>query len=208
MSRQEMSGDSRTSPGSNDPAGADNAADMQQAQPEVPESRYDLQILRSIRRVIRAVDIHSRKLEASCRLTSPQLVCLTSIIDHEPTTTTSIARDVYLSASTVVGIIDRLESRGLVTRDRDDADRRIVNIRSTEKGRRLVREAPSVLQDNLSESLRHLPLLEQATIALSLEQVVNLMEAGHLEAAPILETDRPEPDADRRGASQQDNAKE
>jgi DNA-binding MarR family transcriptional regulator len=117
------------------------------------------------------------------------LVCLTSIIDHEPTTTTSIARDVYLSPSTVVGILDRLESRGLVTRDRDDEDRRVVNIRATEKGRRLVREAPSVLQDNLSESLRHLPLLEQATIALSLEQVVNLMEAGHLEAAPILETD-------------------
>jgi DNA-binding MarR family transcriptional regulator len=155
----------------------------------IPESRYDLQILRSIRRVIRAVDIYSRKLKAGYRLTSPQLVCLTSITVHEPTTASRIAEDVFLSPSTVVGILVRLESKGLVIRERDVQDRRVVNIRSTEKGRRIVRDTPSPLQDNLSQSLPRLPLLEQAAIALSLEQVVKLMEAGHLEAAPILETD-------------------
>lgn len=160
--------------------------------PEVPETRYDLQILQSIRRIIRAVDIYSRKLKAQYELTAPQLICLNSIVEHGPTTASKIARHVYLSPSTLVGILDRLESRGLVRRERDTHDRRVVNVLATDEGRKLVEHAPSALQDGLAKALKDLPRLEQATIALSLKRVVDLMEAGHLEAAPILETDQPD----------------
>ena len=40
----------------------------------------------------------------------------------------------------------------------------------------------------MHEALKQLPKLEQATIALSLTRVVELMEAGHIDAAPILDT--------------------
>jgi DNA-binding MarR family transcriptional regulator len=92
----------------------------------------------------------------------------------------------------VVGVLDRLESSELIHRERDKADRRVVNILSTNKGRELAASAPSALQDGLADALKELPQLEQATIALSLKRVVDLMEAGHLDAAPILETDHPE----------------
>jgi DNA-binding MarR family transcriptional regulator len=121
-------------------------------------------------------------------MTSPQLICLGTIIEHGPLTVSDIAHRVFLSPSTVVGILDRLEGRGLARRERDTTDRRVVNIIATPAGKRVARKAPSPLQDNLHEALMRLPKLEQATIALSLTRIVDLMEAGHIDAAPILES--------------------
>lgn len=162
--------------------------------PDVPDSRYDLQILQALRRIIRAVDIHSKKLAINYKLTAPQLICLLAITNNGSTTATQIAHQVYLSPSTVVGILDRLESKGLIKRSRDKDDRRLVNVTATEEGIQLADEAPSPLQGGLADGLASLPRLEQATIALSLKRIVDLMEASRLEAAPILETDQPDAD--------------
>lgn len=159
--------------------------------PTVPANRYDLQVLQSLRRIMRAVDIYSRKIKAQCNLTAPQLVCLNALADAGPETVTGLARRVHLSASTMVGIIDRLERRGLVERHRDKDDRRVVNVSATAAGRKLVAAAPSALQESLANGLAALPEQEQATIARSLAKVVELMEAGHIDAAPILVTDHP-----------------
>jgi DNA-binding MarR family transcriptional regulator len=154
----------------------------------VPAERYDLQILQSIRRIIRAVDLYSRKLRAQCDLTAPQLICLGTLAEAGPLTVTGIAQRVFLSPSTVVGILGRLENRGLVSRERDLGDRRVVNNIITEDGLAVMKQAPSALQDGLHGALLKLPRLEQATIALSLERVVDLMEAEQLDASPILAT--------------------
>lgn len=156
--------------------------------PAVPESSYDLRILQSLRRIIRAVEIHSHKLAQSYRITGPQLGCLLAIRENGPITTTRLAHQVYLSPSTVVGIVDRLEEKGLVVRQRSRADRRQVQIGMTEEGERLAASAPSLLQDTLAEALKKLPEPEQVTITLSLEKVVDLMEARQIEASPVLET--------------------
>lgn len=168
--------------------------------PPVPGERYDLKILLSIRRIIRAVDLHSRKLRAECDLTAPQLICLGVLAEAGPLTVSAIADRVYLSPSTVVGILHRLELRGLVSRKRDDADRRVVNNLITGPGLELLRKAPPALQDGLHEALLRLPRLEQATIALSLARVVDLMEVGPLDASPILAT-APFPAAEEAGKS-------
>jgi DNA-binding MarR family transcriptional regulator len=156
--------------------------------PSVPKERYDLQVLRSLRRIIRAVDLHSKQLISKYQITAPQLLCLLAIAEEEQLTTSTLAEKVYLSASTVVGIIDRLEKKGFARRERNTKDRRIVNVSITTEGKKVADNAPSPLQDNLAEALADLPELEQATIALSLKRIVDLMEAEHLEAAPILET--------------------
>lgn len=119
-------------------------------------------------------------------MTAPQLVCLLTLVEQGAITATTISREVFLSPSTVVGILDRLEEKGLVRRERGSKDRRIVTVSVTEEGRRVAEHAPSPLQDTLTEALHTLPLEEQIDIAKSLERVVNLMEAQHIDAAPIL----------------------
>lgn len=152
--------------------------------------RYDFRVLQSLRRIIRAADMYSRKLAEEHDITGPQLVCLLSIVEKETTTAKDLSREIHLSPSTVVGILDRLEKKGLINRLRDTVDRRVVNVVATGIGRSLAENAPSPLQDGLARSLTRLSEMEQATIALSLERIVELMEAGGLDAAPILETGR------------------
>lgn len=149
---------------------------------------YEIRVLQSLRKIIRAADLYSKKLVDEHDITAPQLVCLLAIMEEETTTAKNLAGRIHLSPSTVVGILDRLEKKDLVRRLRDTVDRRVVNILLTERGRKLVKNAPSPLQDGLASSLKRLSEMERATIALSLERVVELMEAGHIDAAPILET--------------------
>ncbi len=144
---------------------------------DTQQQDYDLRILRALRRITRSVALHSRQLAACSHITGPQLVCLRTVIQHGPMTATAISREVHVSASTVVGILDRLEDKGLIVRERGREDRRIVFITATEAGRKLARDTPSPLQQKLSDSLKALPELEQATITLSLERVVELMES-------------------------------
>ena len=147
---------------------------------------YGIRILRAIRQIIRAVDVHSRRLRAEHSVTTPQLICLYSLAHGEPVTLSQLARNVNLGVSTVNGIVDRLETRDQVCRRRCTVDRRRVYVECTEAGRRLIADAPSLLQDRLAEALQELPELEQASIALSLERVVELMEAKDLDASPNL----------------------
>lgn len=151
-------------------------------------TRYDLQILRALRRIIHSVDLYSKELAATNRITAPQLICLLHIVNNGPVSATAIGREVHLSPSTVVGILDRLEEKGLVERHRSQEDRRIVRVTATRDGIELSQSAPSPLQQTLANSLGELPELEQATIALALERIVALMEAPEVDAAPILAT--------------------
>lgn len=152
------------------------------------DNRYDLSILQSLRRIIRAVDIHSRQLNSKFSITAPQLVCLLAIVENKTLTVASLAKAIHLSPSTVVGILDRLEERKLITRKRDTKDRRVVKVTATKKGKDFAKESPSPLQDKLGQSLAKLSVLEQATISLSLERIVEFMEAEEIDAAPILQT--------------------
>jgi DNA-binding MarR family transcriptional regulator len=174
----------------------DSAADLQKnpilpdptETPAVPDGSYELRVLQSLRRIIRAVEIHSKKLAHNYKITGPQLGCLSAIKENGPLTASKLAQTVYLSPSTIVGIVDRLEEKDLVLRQRGNRDRRQVQICLTDGGEQLLELAPSALQDTLAEALKLLPESEQISISLALEKIVALMEAGKIEASPVLET--------------------
>lgn len=151
---------------------------------------YNLRVLRSLRRIVRAIDLYSRELKASCGLTVPQLICLSAIRREKQITAVALSLLVHLSPSTLVGILDRLEKAGLIARVRSTEDRRLIIIKATEAGKEAVRKAPSPLQDNLAIGLGKLPAEKQATIARSLDTIVELMEAHDITVAPLLTLER------------------
>ena len=157
--------------------------------------RPELRVLESIRRIIRGIELYSRRLQTQAGVTAPQLVCLGALTASGPLTISQLGRNVHLSASTVVGIVDRLEARGLVLRTRGLTDRRIVTVSATPEGHALAADAPSLLQDRLSQGFARLAADEQASVAAAFERVVALMELEDVQAAPILETGvLPEPE--------------
>jgi len=137
--------------------------------------RYDLRVLQALRRIIRSIDLHSRKLYSQHEITGPQLVCLLAVQQLQPVTLSGIARQVHLSSSTVLGILDRLEAKGLVHRQRDAHDRRLVRAFLTEKGEQITSRAPSPLQERLATAMARLPEAEQAAISKSLDRIANMM---------------------------------
>ncbi len=144
------------------------------------------QVLQLLRRCIRATDRHSKALQNRYGLTTPQQLCLLNLGQEDSLSVSDLAKRVHLSPSTVVGIVDRLEKRGLLRRIRQSNDRRIVSVQMTEQGKALVDSAPPPIQEKLIEGLDILPQETQNTIVHSLETIVHLMGIEEQDASPIL----------------------
>ena len=151
---------------------------------------HDLNIFRSLRKIIRAVDIYSRRLKLTYGLTVPQLICLSAIAQNQRLTSIELAGLVHIAPSTLVGILDRLEKMKLIRRERNSTDRREILISPTLEGIRTASGAPSLLQENLANGLKLLSSAEQAQIALSLKKIVEMMKVEDIEAAPLLTIER------------------
>ena len=155
--------------------------------PDLPDSRHGRRILHAVRRIIRSVDLYSRKLAVEHQVTGPQLVCLNMIVELGPITATDLAHHVSLSASTVVRILDRLEAKGLILRERQKDDRRRVHVTATIAGHELSAKAPYSERHPLRAALKQLPTREQEQVTSLLEKLVSLMDAASLSASPVLE---------------------
>lgn len=145
-------------------------------------------IVASIRRIIRAIDLQSRRLQDRHKLTGPQLATLREAHKLGELTISALARAVHLSQPTVSGILSRLERRGLVVRKPSEGDRRSVVIEVTEEGLRTLDEAPSLLQDRFRVELARLEDWERHWMLAALERIASMMDAEGIDAAPILET--------------------
>ncbi|WP_243656718.1 MarR family winged helix-turn-helix transcriptional regulator [Paucimonas lemoignei] len=135
-----------------------------------------IRILQSVRRIAQCVEHHSKRLSTTHKITSPQLVALMAIAQLGPSTLKSIGRAIYLSPSTVVGIVDRLEEKKLVRRERDTRDRRNVYVTVTAEGLALIESAPSALPQGFTSALSTLPENDQHTLVIALEQFATLLE--------------------------------
>lgn len=142
--------------------------------------------LRAIRRITRAIDLHSKQLVAQCQLTGPQLVILREVARLGSPRIGALALRVSLSNATLTGIVDRLERRGLVSRVRCAEDRRQVLVSITETGQALLGRAPALLQDRFVREMGDLAEPARHVIVKALEQVAAMMGAQDMDAAPYL----------------------
>jgi DNA-binding MarR family transcriptional regulator len=146
-------------------------------------------VLVSLRRILRATSIHSRKLGRSVGLTAPQLLVLRTAHEEERPTATELARAVSLSQATITTILTHLEGRGLLVRERSDVDRRRVHVSLTDAGREVLKAAPKPLQESFTARFDALPRWEQYQLVSVLERVASMMDAENLDAAPLLSED-------------------
>jgi DNA-binding MarR family transcriptional regulator len=143
-------------------------------------------VLVSLRRIIRANDLHSRKLGKETGLTTPQLVVMLAIVESQEPTVSEISKQVSLSQATVTNILNRLEGHNLVRRHRSEQDKRRVNLEVTAKGHKLLDGAPKPLQEGFIARFNQLEDWEQYLIVSSLARIASMMDAEELDAAPLL----------------------
>ncbi|MEE4185330.1 MAG: MarR family transcriptional regulator [Gammaproteobacteria bacterium] len=145
------------------------------------------QVLVALRRIIRATDQYSSHLARTTGMTAPQILLLQSIAALPGASVGALAAHISLSQATVTTIINRLEKRELLYRERSQRDKRVVNIRLTDRGRALLAQAPTPLQEQLARQFTQLAEPEQMQIVTALEHVARMMDAEGLDAAPVLD---------------------
>lgn len=146
-------------------------------------------VLVSLRRIIRAIDLHSKKLVQQFGLTVPQLIVLKALQQNSPLSVGQVAEAVSLSQATVTNILLRLEERGYVHRTRSDSDKRRVLVEVSEIGKQILHSAPALLHDDFIARFDDLEDWEQTLIISSLQRVASMMQAEKIDAAPFLATD-------------------
>lgn len=151
-----------------------------------PRSTDTESVIKSIRRIVRAIDMRSKRISRETGLTIPQIVILKAIEELGAVTTAAISRHSDISPATAVTILDKLESRGLVTRRRSETDRRIVHTSLTEDGERVLANAPSLLDEEFMRRFAALPPDRQFEIAQGFCTVADFLDLSAFEAPATL----------------------
>ncbi len=158
--------------------GADGGNDAVRKGVEMAEkTKLVADIIDNLRRVFQAVNEQSKRVERETGLTGPQLWAIKMISEAAPLNVSELARRMYLHPATVVGILDRLEGRGLVSRTRSTRDRRVVEIELTAQGQDLVAKSPEVAQGLLVKGLEPLSEDKLHHIDDGLDQLVRILGA-------------------------------
>jgi len=149
------------------------------------------EVLSTLRKISRAVELYSRTLFKEYGLTSPQLTILTTIFRAGPLTVTEIAKRVNLSQATVTSILGRLEKQEFVLRTRNYHDRRMINIVLTEKSRKILEKNPSPLHTDFLRRFNHLQDWEKTLLLSSLQRIAQLMDVQRFEENDLHHADPP-----------------
>jgi len=151
--------------------------------------KVEQQVVVALRRITRAMDLHSRLLLQRYGLTAPQLAALRVIERMQPMSAGTLARELRLSQGTVSGILHRLEKRALIDRTRGVEDRRSVHLELTDAGAKVVAEAPSLLQDRFRRELSRLPPWERTMLLATLQRIAAMVDGEGIQAESPLGRD-------------------
>lgn len=147
----------------------------------------DEELLIALRRVIRAIDMRSKKLNKEAGLTGPQLLVMQNIAKTPGIMVRQIAQNINLSPATVTSILDRLELKVLVERVRSTEDKRRVGVFLTEQGESMLIKAPLPLQEHFVNRFGQLQEWEQSQMVATMQRIASMMDAENIDAAPVLE---------------------
>ena len=131
----------------------------------------------ALRRISRAIEMHSRTLTQKHGLTDPQLTTMREIARVGPVCAGDLARSIHLSQATLTGILSRLERRTFIDRTRSEHDRRSILVSITQAGRKIVEDVPSPLQDRLRDEFVKLDDWEQTSMLSALQRIATMIGA-------------------------------
>ena len=125
-----------------------------------------------------ALQKRSKWMARNQGVTGPQRLAL-RVIGHMPHVSAGLLADTLkLHPSTLTGVLQRLERRGLLTRTVDGSDRRRVHLALTDRGRATTRAARGSVEEGVTEVLNRAGARDLAIAADLLRALVRELEAG------------------------------
>lgn len=154
---------------------------------EMNSHKYS-EIMISVRKIVRAINLESKRVEKNFGISIPQLLTLKHLKEKPDykTTMRSLREFLSLNASTVTGIVSRLETKGYVARLPDPSDKRSTPIVLTSKGDDLIKKTNTSLHEKISKNLEALNDQEYEAIVDSFQTIINFLNIEDLDASPII----------------------
>jgi len=122
------------------------------------------------------VNIHtSKKLQEDLEkldLTPPQFYVLATIGYLGGVPFGEIGAKMMVTVSNLTGIVDRLEEKGIVVRDRDKHDRRVIHVKLTEKGKKLYKVSITTFENSVSRLFSHINKSQQKELSTLLRNLL------------------------------------
>ena len=151
-----------------------------------PQNESVLQdIVWSIRRLVRAVDLDSQKISKRYGLTEPQSAVLRNLFNIGPMSSADLSRKLYVTPPNITGIIDRLEKKRFVERIKKEGDRRVALITLTEAGQELSKTLPDPIMKKFIAELADLEPEHVQLLAIAMNQILNLIDTEEVEGEPL-----------------------
>lgn len=132
-----------------------------------------LEVLKNFRIVFRSVQKHSHWVESQCGVSGAQLWAMWELLMSPGLKVSELSRAMSIHQSTASNLLDKLEKRGLVKRERKGPDQRVVRLFLTTEGLEIVNRAPRPAQGVLTDTLGRLPDETLAELERSLAQLVS-----------------------------------
>jgi DNA-binding MarR family transcriptional regulator len=139
------------------------------------------QIIFSIRRLIQASELYTKELNKKYQISAAQLNCILTLYEFGSLPPSKIADHMMVKSSTVTGVVDRLEKKGLAERMRTSPDRRVITIQLTEAGKKLAQNAPPPIQQKIIDGLKKTEKAKKDQIVRSLNILTSMLDVQDLE---------------------------
>ncbi len=139
------------------------------------DEQISMQIITRLRQINRELAKHSKHLHDNFQVTVPQLICLREVYEHGPISIGALTKIVFLNNSTVTRIVDVLEKKEYLIRNRISNDRRKVHLEITEQGTKFIQKAPVPLQKRFFDRFKDMDDKTISMILWALEMLVNML---------------------------------
>jgi DNA-binding MarR family transcriptional regulator len=115
------------------------------------------EVLKNFRIAFRAVQNHSAWVEAQCGLSGAQLWAMWELLTSPGLKVSELSKAMSIHQSTTSNLLDKLERKGLIKRERKGPDQRVVRLYLSAEGAAIVKRAPHPPQGVLTDALSRLP---------------------------------------------------
>jgi len=154
------------------------------------DMRYSQKILDSIRRIVRALRIASRRAETRFGLSGAQLFVLQALKDGTPLTINELGERTYTHQSSVSTIVTKLEETGLLSRTQSRLDARRKEVKLTSKGKDLLKKRIELGQSRLLSGIAKLSDHERRLLSVLMEKLVKQSGFSDLPVIMFFEGDK------------------
>jgi len=106
--------------------------------------------------VVKTTQAHSRWIEKQCGVSGVQLWAMWQLFAEPGQKVSDLSKALSIHQSTASNMLDKLEDKKLIRRDRSGPDQRVVQLYLTDKGTALLSDAPRPAQGPVTDALNRM----------------------------------------------------